>query len=104
MLFSLVVLTLIKENRMNHTELSNLFGMKPQEAWAKLEKLTQREREVAELMALGLSNTGIAEKLSISRKTLDIHRSRVKEKMDTTIQGIGRIWFLAKLAEKNGNG
>jgi len=59
--------------------------------------------EVAELMALGMGNTQIAQKLEISRKTLDIHRGKIKRKLQTTIQGIGRIWFLTRLADRNGS-
>jgi two-component system response regulator FixJ len=86
----------------NASELAAVFGMKPQEACAKLELLSPREAEVAELMAMGLGNTQIANKLEISRKTLDIHRGKVKRKLQTTIQGIGRIWFLCKLFERQG--
>lgn len=47
-------------------------------------KLTPREREVAELMALGKSNNQIAETMGISVKTLDIHRSKIKVKMNAS--------------------
>lgn len=87
---------------MTQSELSNIFGMKPTEAKARLELLSPRELEVAELMALGMGNTQIAQKLEISRKTLDIHRGKIKRKLQTTIQGIGRIWFLTRLADRNG--
>ena len=38
-----------------------------------LDELTAREREVLELMAQGLSNRGICEKLVISPKTVETH-------------------------------
>jgi DNA-binding NarL/FixJ family response regulator len=38
-----------------------------------LEELTPREREVLELMAQGLSNRGICEKLVVSPKTIETH-------------------------------
>jgi DNA-binding NarL/FixJ family response regulator len=38
-----------------------------------LEELTPREREVLELMAQGLSNKGICEKLVVSPKTVETH-------------------------------
>ena len=88
---------------MTNTELVSVFGMKPQEAKARLEQLSPREREVAELMAMGMGNTQIAQKLDISRKTLDIHRGKIKRKLQTTIQGIGRIWFLTRLTDRNGH-
>lgn len=46
-----------------------------------LEKLTQREREVLELIVDGKLNKQIADDLGISIKTVEVHRSRVMEKM-----------------------
>lgn len=47
----------------------------------RLEELTPRELEVLDLMVGGRTNKMIAEYLGISRKTLDIHRSKVMGKM-----------------------
>jgi two-component system response regulator FixJ len=47
----------------------------------RLEQLTPRELEVLDLMVGGRTNKMIAEYLGISRKTLDIHRSKVMGKM-----------------------
>jgi len=44
--------------------------------------LTDREREVFQLVVEGKTNAGIAEILSISRKTADNHRTRLMEKLD----------------------
>lgn len=46
-----------------------------------LESLTQREREVLKLIVAGKLNKQIADELSISIKTVEVHRSRVMEKM-----------------------
>ena len=48
---------------------------------ARLSELTDREREVLELLVLGDPNKVIAQKLSISFRTVEIHRSRVMAKM-----------------------
>jgi FixJ family two-component response regulator len=48
---------------------------------ARLGELTPREIEVLDLMVGGRTNKMIAEHLGISRKTLDIHRSKVMGKM-----------------------
>lgn len=47
-----------------------------------LDKLTPREREVMDCMVLGNSNKGIAAKLGISPRTVEIYRARVMEKME----------------------
>jgi FixJ family two-component response regulator len=51
-------------------------------AAAKLATLTQREREVMNLVVGGLKNKQIAETLHISVKTVEAHRARAMEKMD----------------------
>lgn len=63
----------------------------------RLDRLTRREREVLELMAQGQKNRNIAQELGISEKTLDIHRTKVREKMEApTVAAIVRWWIYAK--------
>lgn len=47
----------------------------------KPEELTPREMDVLRLMALGYSNKEIAGKLFISAKTVENHKTRIKEKL-----------------------
>lgn len=47
----------------------------------RLQHLTQREREVLELIIVGKLNKQIADVLGISIKTVEVHRARVMEKM-----------------------
>jgi two-component system response regulator FixJ len=47
----------------------------------RLDRLTPREREVFEQLVLGHPNKIIAHRLTISPRTVEIHRSRVMEKM-----------------------
>lgn len=47
----------------------------------RLAALTQREREVLDLIILGKLNKQIADVLGISIKTVEVHRARVMEKM-----------------------
>ena len=47
----------------------------------RLEQLTQREREVLDLIIAGKLNKQIADVLGISIKTVEVHRARVMEKM-----------------------
>jgi FixJ family two-component response regulator len=49
----------------------------------RMEKLTPREREVMDMMIDGNANKVIAIDLGISQRTVEIHRSRVMEKMGT---------------------
>lgn len=53
-------------------------------AKARLATLTQREREVMDLVVLGRKNRQIAEALGISVKTVEAHRAKAMEKMDVT--------------------
>lgn len=48
----------------------------------KYETLTTREREVFHLTAEGLTNSEIAERLGISVRTAETHRSRLMQKLD----------------------
>ena len=48
----------------------------------RLEQLTQREREVLDLVVAGKLNREIAETLDISIKTVEAHRARLMEKLE----------------------
>lgn len=49
----------------------------------RLDRLTQREREVLQLVVAGKLNKQIADELGISIKTVEVHRSRVMQKTGT---------------------
>lgn len=51
------------------------------EVQGRLGRLTQREREVMELLIAGRGNKEIAFDLGLSRKTVDIHRSHIMMKL-----------------------
>ena len=48
---------------------------------SRLQQLTQREREVMDLVVAGKLNKQIADALDISMKTVEAHRARVMDKM-----------------------
>lgn len=48
----------------------------------RYDALTEREREVFQLIAEGRSNKQIADVLSLSVNTVETHRARVMEKLD----------------------
>ena len=56
---------------------------------ARLGSLTEREREVLDLMILGKQNKAIAQDLGVSPRTIEIHRARVMEKMD--VQSVAEL-------------
>lgn len=49
---------------------------------ARFAKLTAREREVMDLIVTGCHNSEIAARLSISPRTVEVHRARVMEKFE----------------------
>ena len=49
---------------------------------ARLAQLTQREREVLDLVVAGRMNREIAETLDISVKTVEAHRAKIMEKLE----------------------
>lgn len=53
------------------------------ERQARIARLTDREREVMALLAEGLSHRDIAERLNISPRTVEVHKARTMEKLDT---------------------
>lgn len=57
--------------------------------------LSEREREVLQLLVQGLHNRRIAEELGISHRTVEIHKARVLEKM-----GAGNLVELVRLLQE----
>lgn len=66
------------------------------DAKAKLTSLTPREMEVLERLVAGLTNKGVAQALSISPRTVEIHRAHMMEKLQAdSLSNALRIAFLA---------
>ena len=54
------------------------------EAQALIGRLTEREREVLDMVSRGWSTKEIAQALSLSPRTVDTHRANIAEKLGTT--------------------
>ncbi|WP_417210388.1 AroM family protein [Antarctobacter sp.] len=63
---------------------SSVFAERVQD---RVDRLTNRERQVMSLVCEGLSNKAIAQQLDISYKTVEIHRSNVLKKMEAPSSG-----------------
>lgn len=70
-----------------------------EEAGPHLAQLTRREREVARLVAAGLTNKEIAARLVISQRTVEGHVENVLGKMGVKSRTQVAIWFTARAAE-----
>jgi DNA-binding NarL/FixJ family response regulator len=62
--------------------LDNLSGRKPRGSASPIEQLSDREFEVFQLIGQGKSTREIAKELNLSPKTVEVHRSHIKEKLD----------------------
>ena len=67
-------------------------------------QLTAREREIASLVAAGLSNRQIAERLFISRRTVDAHLEHIFGKLGITSRVMLAIQLREHSAEMAANG
>ena len=56
-------------------------GRRPRGSTSPIEKLSDREFEVFRLLGCGKSTKEVAKALNLSPKTVDVHRSRIKEKL-----------------------
>jgi len=68
--------------RMAARILEGISGAKPRGSSSPIEKLTDREFEVFQLIGQGKSTREIAAQLHLSTKTIDVHRSHIKEKLE----------------------
>jgi len=68
--------------RMSSRILAGLSGSRPRGSSSPIENLTDREFEVFQLIGQGKSTREIATQLNLSPKTVDVHRSHLKEKLD----------------------
>ena len=68
--------------KMSSKILDGLSGRKPRGSSSPIEKLSDREFEIFQLIGLGESTREIAKQLHLSPKTVDVHRSHIKAKLE----------------------
>jgi len=68
--------------KMSATLLDKLSGRKPRGSSSPIEKLSDREFEIFQLIGQGRSTRDIAKQLHLSPKTVDVHRGHLKEKLE----------------------
>ena len=66
-----------------------------------LERLTPRELEILELISAGMSNTAIADRLSVMERTIESHIARIFAKLDLVPGADGNRRVLAVLTYLN---
>jgi DNA-binding CsgD family transcriptional regulator len=77
-------------------KLAELPDKKPVAMVKGYDALTAREQEIMVLVANGMTSQKIADKLFISPKTVDNHRSRILQKLDVS-NVIDLVRYAAKL-------
>lgn len=71
------------------------------EARARIESLSPREREVLDRLVKGFSNKAIAQDLVISPRTVEIHRSKMMDKLDAGHAADAvRLWLEAGIEDE----
>jgi DNA-binding CsgD family transcriptional regulator len=82
-----------------------VFGLTATTARERYGRLTQRERQVAAMIAAGAPNHQIAVELHVSTKTLPVHRMRIKAKLAApTVAHIANVVNLVQLVgQSNGH-
>jgi DNA-binding NarL/FixJ family response regulator len=88
------------ESVVDPTIVARLVGRRRQTS--ALDELTPRERDVLELLAEGLSNRAIAERLVVAERTVEAHVKQIFQKLDLTTSPDSHRRVLAVLAYLRG--
>jgi DNA-binding NarL/FixJ family response regulator len=88
------------ESVVDPTIVARLVGRRRQAS--ALDELTGREREVLELLAEGLSNRAIAERLVVAERTVEAHVKQIFQKLDLAASPDSHRRVLAVLAYLRG--
>lgn len=87
----------VADSREKASGILRIFGLAPDDsALYPVEQLSARERAVADLVALGLSNSEIASRLYVSRSTVASHVASVLHKLDFGSRVQIAAWVVAR--------
>lgn len=75
--------------RMSARLLDGMTGRRPRGSTSPIEKLSDREFEVFRLFGSGKSTKEVARAMNLSPKTVDVHRARIKEKLQ--LKGVNSL-------------
>jgi DNA-binding NarL/FixJ family response regulator len=70
--------------RMMQRMMQRAIGARADSARSPIERLTDRELEIFEMIGQGLTTRQIANRLELSPKTIETHREHIKEKLELT--------------------
>lgn len=93
------LLRFMQEQRGIETDLARVFRMDRNTATALIAKLTPRERETVEGIAMGWTRVRIAERLGITVRTVEKHIEGAVTKLGMPPHGFARVWFCAACGE-----
>jgi len=87
----------VADSREKASGILRIFGIAPDDAALDpVEQLSARERAVADLVALGLSNSAIASRLFVSRSTVASHVASILHKLDFGSRVQIAAWVVAR--------
>ena len=89
--------------KMSAKILDSLSGRKSRGSHSPIEKLSDREFEVFQLIGRGKTTRDIAQQLHLSTKTVDVHRSHLKEKLKLP-DGTALVRHAVRWIETQGSG
>ncbi len=74
------------------SDIQNKLAVEPEVAKQRFEKLTDREKTVADLVYNGLSNLEVGKRLNISERTAETHRANIYRKLEISdIDGLRAV-------------
>jgi len=90
-------------SQMSGRLLDGLTGRRPRGSTSPIEKLSDREFQIFQLLGSGKSTKEVAQLLALSPKTVDVHRGHMKEKLRLT-NGTSLLHYAVRWMEAGASG